>query len=65
MESLWAPKQIEQFLGMAAVVVPVVPSAGGREKGTSHLAYVFVSRCLRIDQGKVWRPNSFPVSELV
>jgi hypothetical protein len=36
-------------------------SCGGREKGTSHLAYAFVFKCLRIDRGKVWRPYSFPV----
>ena len=50
---------------MAFVLVLVLPPTGGREKGTSHLAYVFDSSCLRTERGKVWRPYSFPVSEPV
>jgi len=65
MESGCAPKRIEKFFGMTHVVVLVVPPAGGREKGTSHLASVFASSFLRIAPGKVWRPYSFPVSETV
>jgi len=63
MESRCAPKRIEKFLGIAHVLAMVAPPAGGREKGTSHLAFVFISNCIRIDRGKVWRPSSFPVSE--
>jgi hypothetical protein len=36
MESRWAPNQIKEFVGMAHVLVLVLPPNGEREKGTSH-----------------------------
>ncbi len=65
MESRCAPKRIEKFFGMTPMVVLVSPPIGGSEKGTSHLASVFASSCLRIAHGKVCTPYSFLVYEPV
>ena len=67
MEYRWAPNRIEMCLGMVPVLVLGLPPIflGGGEKGTSHLASVFDSNCLRTEREKVWRPCSFPVSEPV
>ncbi len=43
----------------------VVPPAGGRAKGTNHLASEFTSSFMRMDRGKLCRPYYFPVSEPV
>ena len=65
MESRWAPKRIEKFLGMAPILVLVSPSAGAREKGSSHWAVVFASNYPRMDRKNVCKPYYFHVSEPV
>jgi len=53
MESLCAPKRIEKFFGIAPALVLDVSPLGVRAKGTSHLASVFPSSCLRTARGKL------------